>query len=352
MPADQILRDRQSEPGAVGTTGNQRIENRVGEFCRYARPVILDLDARDQLVPDLADGKVAENPCTKHDMAVRSHGLHRIARHVEQRLDQLIGVGGQRWQAGIVVTHQAYRIVLFAGDQDYDPLQDFMQVDHLPPRPAERPEQAVSQRGQAVCLADDDAGVLTQLRCWQFTLQKLGGTPQTTERIADLVRELPDHAATGIVLADQCALAVYLSPLGRIKQFDDQIAVAGTGGTDPHSKVIGGRTEAGCRRTEQLPEAVALRRRTLNQLMEISQLRKQDLQRPPEAVTGTQGQEVFGAGVQVVDDSVGIDTDDRGGDAAEDIGGLQCRIYGRTRGRAMGGGLACGFVFCWVPCCT
>jgi hypothetical protein len=137
------------------------------------------------------------------------------------------------------------------------------------------------------------------------------------------VCKLTDHAATGIVLADQCALAVYLSPLGRIKQFDDQVAITGTGRTDPHGKVIGGWPEARCRRTEQLPEAVTFCSSTLNQFMQIAQLRKQDLQGPTEAVTGAQGKEVFGAGIQVIHDAVGIDADDRRGDAAEDIGRLR-----------------------------
>jgi hypothetical protein len=167
------------------------------------------------------------------------------------------------------------------------------------------------------------------------------------------VCKLTDHAATGIVLADQCALAVYLSPLGRIKQLDDEIAVTGTGGTDPHSEVIGGRTETRRRRTEQLPETVAFRGSTLNQFMEIAQLRKQDLQGPTEAVPGAQGKEVFCTGIKVVDDPVGIDADDRRGDAVEDIGRFCCRIYGRMRGRATGGGgLTRGFVLCCVPCCT
>lgn len=324
MPAHQILRDRQTEPGAIRSPGNERIENGLGNFCRYARPVILDLDAGDQLVPDLADGEVAEDPRAKHDMAIRPDRLHRVAGHVEQGLDQLIGIGRQRRQAGVVITHEANCIVLFAGDQDNDTLQDFMQVDELPLRPADRTEEAVGQRGQAVCFANDDARVLAQCRRWQFALQELGGAPQTTERIADLVGELADHATTGIVLDDQCPLAVYLSPLGGIKQFDDQIAITGTGRTDPHGKVIAGRTETGRRRTEQLPEAVTLRRSALNQLVKFWQLWKQCLQRPSEAVTGTQGQEIFGAGVQVVDDPVCIDTDDRRGDGAEDIGRLWC----------------------------
>ncbi len=322
MPADEILRNRQTESGAIGTPGNQRIENGLGDFCRYAGPVILDLDAGNQLVPELADGEVAEDPRAKHDMTVRPYGLHRVAGHVEQGLDQLIGVGRQRRQTGVVVTDEANRVVLFVGDQDNDPLQDFMQVDQLALRPADRTEKAVGQGGQTVCFADDDARVLAQRWRWQFAFQKLGGAAQPTEWVTDLVGELTDHAATGIVLADQCPFAVYLSPLGRIKQFDDQIAITGTGWTDPDGKVIGGRTEARRRRTEQLPEAVALCGGALNQLVEISQLRKQDLQRPPEAVTGTQGEKIFGARVQVVDDPVGIDADDRRGDAAEDICGL------------------------------
>jgi hypothetical protein len=166
------------------------------------------------------------------------------------------------------------------------------------------------------------------------------------------VCELTDHAATGVVLTDQCAFAVDLSPLGGIKQFNDQITVTGTRGTDPNSKVIVGRADAGCRRAEQLPEAAAFCGGTLNQLMEISQLRKQYLQRPTEAVAGTQGKQVFGTRVQVVDDPVGIDANDRRGDAVKYVGRLRCRAYGRTRGRGTGGGLTTGFTACCVPCCT
>jgi hypothetical protein len=167
------------------------------------------------------------------------------------------------------------------------------------------------------------------------------------------VCKLTDHAPTGIVLADQRPLAIDLAPLGGIKQFDDQITVTGTGWTDPHGEVIGGRTEAGYRRTEQLPEAVAFGSGPLHQVEEIPQLWQQELQWPTETVTGTQGEKIFCAGVQVVDDAVGIDADDRGGDAAEDFGGLRYCAYGRTRGWATRGrGLTCGVIFPCVPCCT
>jgi hypothetical protein len=153
-----------------------------------------------------------------------------------------------------------------------------MQVDHLPLWPAYRAEKAVGQCSQAVCFANDDTCVLTQFRRRQLALQKLGSTPQTTEWIANLVRELPDHATTGIVLADQCALAVDLSPLGCIEQLDDQIAVTGTGGADPHRQIIGGRAKAGCRWAEELAEAVAFAGGPLDEFVEISQLRQETLQ--------------------------------------------------------------------------
>lgn len=87
--------------------------------------------------------------------------------------------------------------------------------------------------------------------------------------------------------------------------------------------------------------------------MEIAQLRQQRLQWPADAVAGAQGQEVFGAGVQVVNDAIGIDADDRRGDAAEDVGELRWRSYGRARGRGMGGsGLTVWFALCWEGCCT
>lgn len=135
--------------------------------------------------------------------------------------------------------------------------------------------------------------------------------------------QLADHAATGIVLADQRTLPVDLSPMGSIKQLDDQVAIASARRTDPHSQVVRCGTLAGRRKAEQLAEALSFRRCTLDQLVEIAQLWQQCLQWPPQSVAGTEREQVFSTGIQEIDDAFGIDTDNGGRDAAEDIGGLR-----------------------------
>ena len=50
VAADEVLRDREAEAGAVRAARHERIEDRVLELGRHARPVVLDLDAGDDAV--------------------------------------------------------------------------------------------------------------------------------------------------------------------------------------------------------------------------------------------------------------------------------------------------------------
>jgi len=72
------------------------------------------------------------------------------------------------------------------------------------------------------------------------------------------------------MLADQRVLPVNLSPLGRIEQFDDQLAIASAARADPHSQVIGRGTLSERRDTQQLTEAAAFSPCSLNQFMEVA----------------------------------------------------------------------------------
>src|SRR5262245_15357495 len=46
VTADQVLRDRQTEARAVGTSGHQRVEKSVAQSIGYARTVVFELHAR------------------------------------------------------------------------------------------------------------------------------------------------------------------------------------------------------------------------------------------------------------------------------------------------------------------
>ena len=80
------------------------------------------------------------------------------------------------------------------------------------------PSRLSVRDGQAISLADDDPGELTELRRGQFPFKQLRGAPEAAQGIADLVGQLADHAPAGVPLADERVLPVDLAPLGGIGQ--------------------------------------------------------------------------------------------------------------------------------------
>ena len=76
MAADQILRDAESEAGAVGAAGDQRIENRVANLRGHARSVVLELDRGDQAMAVRADADIGGR-ARAQDQPRRSHAAAR-----------------------------------------------------------------------------------------------------------------------------------------------------------------------------------------------------------------------------------------------------------------------------------
>jgi hypothetical protein len=70
-----------------------------------------------------------------------------------------------------------------------------------------RAQQPVHQVLQAVGLGDDDVGELAQLRVVEFVLQQLCRAADAAEGVLDLVGEVADQLAVGLLLVQQLLLA-------------------------------------------------------------------------------------------------------------------------------------------------
>src|SRR5215510_11895918 len=127
MTAHQILRDCQTEAGAVGATSDEWIKERVSQMLRYARAGILELDAGNQSVAACADVLIGQRARSKNDAtaigAILREGLRSVAAKVQHGLDDLVTIEKQRRQARIVIAlhHNARRCV--GSEQMSDVLQ-------------------------------------------------------------------------------------------------------------------------------------------------------------------------------------------------------------------------------------
>ena len=229
MPGDQLLGNRQPEAGSVGPAGDQRIEEAVAQVDRHARSVILEGDAGDDAMGLGADRHVRQHAGTDVEAPLAADGLHGVAPEVEDRLDQLIAVDGQRRQAGVVVPldRQARRRVRL--QQAEHVLDRLVQVERYPPRRGTRSEQPVDQRHEPVGFADDHTRVLAQGVVRQFARQELRGAPQATERILDLVRQTLDHQPAAADLRQQLRIARATRRQCLVHQFEQHLAIGKRG---------------------------------------------------------------------------------------------------------------------------
>ena len=155
---------------------------------------------------------------------LRADGLDRVAPEVEQRLYHLVAVEPQARQARVVVALDRHARRRFGREQVTDVLDELVNVDRFLAWRLAGTEQRVHQRREPVRLADDDGRVLVQRRVLQLALEQLGGTAQPTERVLDLVRELPDHRAASAELGEQRVLAQDALVLRDVRQLDDHAA--------------------------------------------------------------------------------------------------------------------------------
>ena len=117
----------------------------------------------DELVPRRADADVGGDARANDDAARSPDRLQRVARDVEQRLDDLVAIDLAHSAGWVVVAIDDHAGARFAAQQVEDVLAELVHVDQRLLRRARRADHRIDQRGQAVGLADDDAGVFAQV---------------------------------------------------------------------------------------------------------------------------------------------------------------------------------------------
>ena len=155
---DEALRDGESEPVALFAAGDQRIKDLVAYVVGYAGSIVDHLQFECQLVMLLRQRDLARSAAAKNDLALAQHRLRRVARNVEDGLDQLLAVAGDVGQRGVIVAAHA-DLVVFGVDQAAHAFEDLVDVHQRRLHRPMRRKQALHQVLQAVGLVDDDLGV-------------------------------------------------------------------------------------------------------------------------------------------------------------------------------------------------
>ena len=144
MAADEILRYPQTEACSLGAAGHERIENGIADFREHAGTVVLELNRRHQAMPLGTDADTGSRAGSKHH-ARRPHAavrqrLNGVAAEVQHRLNDVVGIDGERRQAGIVVAIDDKPFGSVAAQQMIDALQQLVDVHELFGRGASRAE--------------------------------------------------------------------------------------------------------------------------------------------------------------------------------------------------------------------
>ena len=151
VATDQVLRDRETEPRAVGASGHERIEQRVAQVVGHAGTVVFELHARDQPVAARADVDVGQRARAQHDAPALAVAFCAIAcSALRPRLSiawmMRLRSSAQRRQARIVVALDRRRRRRIGCEQVADVLQQLVNVDRLLARRVSRAEQRIDER--------------------------------------------------------------------------------------------------------------------------------------------------------------------------------------------------------------
>ncbi|MPN61570.1 hypothetical protein SDC9_209308 [bioreactor metagenome] len=139
MLFDEALRQGKAKATPAIPPRHQGVEDLVADLLRNPGAVVDDLQFQCQLETTLGQRDLPCHPGAQADLSAALKGLRGIAGDVEDGLDQLLTVGGQLRQTGVVVTanHQVGKL---GQDQPPNTLKHVVDVD------LGRPHHAV--RGQ------------------------------------------------------------------------------------------------------------------------------------------------------------------------------------------------------------
>ena len=170
-----------------------------------------------------ADADVRERARAQRDASVVAQRLHGVARHVQQRLDELVAVEHGARQARVVVALDQQRRRRLGAQQVKDVLAELMDVELRLLGGRFGPVMRVHQRAEPIGLADDDAGVFLERLVRQLALEQLRRAAQAAQRVFDLVRELPQHQATAVQARQHVVLARDALPLRGVGELEQQV---------------------------------------------------------------------------------------------------------------------------------
>ena len=171
MATDEFLCSGQAQPGAVGVARDEGIEHGVLQRGRNAGAVILDLDAGDDAVANVADREIGDRPAAQRDRALAVERRGGVAHEIEEGLHHLVAIELDERQPRIVVTHDVQRPPVFRLDDANDILDQLVYVQRLLVRRAARTQQGIDETGETIRLADHDVGVFGEFRVLQLARQ-------------------------------------------------------------------------------------------------------------------------------------------------------------------------------------
>ena len=168
------------------------------------------------------DRHLARDARREPDLAAPAGRLRGVARDVEHRLDELLLVAGEIGQARVVVAAHDEPLGEFGREERAHALGHLVHIERLDARQPARREEAIHQRLQAVGLLHDHLREFAQLRCIELALEQLRRAADAAERILDLVREVADELAVGLLLLEHLRLARDLELLLDLAEFHHQ----------------------------------------------------------------------------------------------------------------------------------
>src|SRR5581483_8138412 len=195
---DQAAGDRQSEAGAVGASRDHGVEDLVGDLGRHAGAGVDDLHAQGEAVTLAVQGHLPLGARAQRDFTATGHRLAGVVHHVQERLHQMVAIGDQGRQAGVVIAVNP-QVGPFGLHQLPDVLEDLVDIQGHGMRLAFRQHHVVQQFAQPVGLAHDEAGVFAVRLAAQLALEQLRRASDAAQRIFHLVGHAAHQGRRGVI---------------------------------------------------------------------------------------------------------------------------------------------------------
>ena len=228
---DEALGEGQAQAASTFPPRDQRIEDRVADLFRDPGAVVDYLQFQCQFETALGERDLARDPGAQLDVAAPLQRLRRIPGDVEDGLDQLFAIGGEIGQAGVEITRDP-DIRELREHEPADAFEYVVDVERGGAHHAVRAQHPVHQVLKSIRFGDDHLGVFAQLGVAQFPLQQLRRTPDSAQRVLDLVRQVTDELAVGLLLLQQLLFAGNAQLSIDQPELEQQTHPGGVGRTD------------------------------------------------------------------------------------------------------------------------